>query len=106
MTAPATTQGPTQAEVDRLADVIAEAHLSGVRFGTATLARYILAAGYQRVSEPEPVRYGECRACAATCQLTDEGMVVEHHDKRRGSMCIGSRVTPFRIVNPAEGGSS
>lgn len=107
MTAPATIQEPTQAEVDHLADLIAQAHLSGVRFGPAPLARYLLAAGYGRLPEPEPVRYGECRACEQVKPLTAEGMVVEHDDPREGhGQCLLSRVTPARMVDPPEGGGT
>lgn len=54
---------PTQAEVDALAQVLYEAWERGIRFGTGSLARHILAAGYRRSPEPEPVRL------CAQCQL-------------------------------------
>lgn len=47
--APALIDGPTDDAVEHLAVVIAEARLAGIRAGGYTLARVILASGYQRV---------------------------------------------------------
>lgn len=90
---------PTRAEVNHLAEVISEAKLRGVSAGAWTLARMILAAGYQRPPEPGLTRYGECRACADTQPLTDAGTVVVHDDPRDDPQgraeCRGSTLTPL-----------
>lgn len=93
---------PTEAEVQHLVSVISDAWGRGIRYGDWTLARYILAAGYRKVPEPEPVRYGECRACTAPIQLNEAGCLVDHDDKRRGRHCIGARNTPLRLVDAPE----
>ena len=95
---------PTQAEVNALVEVISDAKLRGIAYGPWPLARRILAAGYRKVPDPLPPRYGECRACAQPQQLTGAGVavVVEHEDSRRGAPCIGSWNTPLREVQPPD----
>lgn len=47
---------PTRAEVDMLADVIADGYLSGVRYGPDSLARHVLRAGYRLVEDKMPAK--------------------------------------------------
>lgn len=93
---------PLQAEVDALAQVITDAKLRGIEHGHWSLAREILAAGYRKMPEPPPLRYGECRACEQPIQLNEAGCLIDHDDKRRGRHCIGARNTPLRLVDAPE----
>lgn len=90
-------------ELDHLAGLIATAELSGIVRDPATLAQFLLVAGYRKVPDPPPQMYGVCRSCTQVHPLTDEGMVVEHDDPRPGhGQCLLSRVTPERVVEAPE----
>lgn len=94
---------PTAAEVDHLAGLIDTARLDhGIYAGSASLARFLLAAGYRLVPEPEPPKWGECRVCSQSVQLNENGGLDDHDDERRGRPCIGARMTPLRLVDPPE----
>ena len=50
-------------DVEHLAEVLTDAYLKGVRAGSFTLARLILAAGYRRHIEPK-----RCEDCGRTAR--------------------------------------
>lgn len=86
-----------RADVDELAHVITAAQLAGVRFGAWTLARSILAAGYQR-GAPYKVAVGACGHCGVRLALVEGRYTPVHPAQDGDGDCLGGKLVAREVV--------